>query len=164
MSGICISRAKGGPFLAAFRDNVWPLKPAFYPALLSDLFRINAFVYLYINAEIEPAMNTSVTNPSWMEPLMPPEVGQKRLEDAAFDLVSRASSLAGQTNPIVTASIGTLVRSMNCYYSNLIKGHDRIFIRWGFSPGFIDLACEALLRLIGNTVTCRGSARASCTH
>jgi Fic family protein len=69
-------------------------------------------------------MDTPVTNPSWMEPLLPPEEGQKRLEDAAFDLVSRSSSLAGQTNPIVTASIGTLVRSMNCYYSNLIEGHD----------------------------------------
>jgi Fic family protein len=69
-------------------------------------------------------MNTPVTNPNWMEPLMPPEEGQRRLEDAAFDLVSRASSLAGQINPLVTASIGTLVRSMNCYYSNLIEGHD----------------------------------------
>ena len=56
--------------------------------------------------------------------MMPPEEGQRRLEDAAFDLVSRASSLAGQSNPIVTASIGALVRSMNCYYSNLIEGHD----------------------------------------
>jgi Fic family protein len=59
-----------------------------------------------------------------MEPTMPPEEGQRRLEDLAFDLVARASSLAGQTSPIVTASIGTLVRSMNCYYSNLIEGHD----------------------------------------
>lgn len=33
---------------------------------------------------------------------MPPEEGQRRLEDAAFDLVSRASYLAAQTNPIVT--------------------------------------------------------------
>jgi Fic family protein len=65
-----------------------------------------------------------MTNPSWMEPMMPPEEGQRRLEDAAFDLVSRASSLAGQSTPIVTASIGALVRSMNCYYSNLIEGHD----------------------------------------
>lgn len=56
--------------------------------------------------------------------MLPPEEGQRQLEDAAFDLVSRASSLAGQMNPIVTASVGTLVRSMNCYYSNLIEGHD----------------------------------------
>jgi hypothetical protein len=88
------------------------------------LFRINAFVCLHLNPAIKPAMNTPVTNPNWMEPLMPPEEGQRRLEDAAFDLVSRASSLAGQINPLVTASIGTLVRSMNCYYSNLIEGHD----------------------------------------
>jgi|CZKL01.1.fsa_nt_gi Fic family protein len=69
-------------------------------------------------------MNTPVTHVGWMEPMMPPEEGQRRIEDAAFDLVARASSLAGQTSPIVTASIGTLVRSMNCYYSNLIEGHD----------------------------------------
>jgi hypothetical protein len=69
-------------------------------------------------------MDAPVTNPSRMEPLLPPVEGQRRLEDAAFDLVSRASSLAGQTNPIVTTSIGMLVRSMNCYYSNLIEGHD----------------------------------------
>ena len=69
-------------------------------------------------------MDAHITNPSWMDPMLPPEEGQRQLEDAAFDLVSRASSLAGQTNPIVTASIGTLVRSMNCYYSNLIEGHD----------------------------------------
>lgn len=56
--------------------------------------------------------------------MLPPEEGQRQLEDAAFDLVSRASSLAGQMNPIVTESVGTLVRSMNCYYSNLIEGHD----------------------------------------
>ena len=27
-------------------------------------------------------------------------------------------------NPILRESVGTLVRSMNCYYSNLIEGHD----------------------------------------
>jgi Fic family protein len=59
-----------------------------------------------------------------MEPMMPPEEGQRRLEDAAFDLVARASALAGLTHPTVAASIGALVRSMNCYYSNLIEGHD----------------------------------------
>src|ERR1035437_4968137 len=77
-----------------------------------------------LKSVMEPAMNTPITNPSWMEPILPPEEGQKRLEDAAFDLVSRASSLAGQTNPIVSASIGTLVRSMNSYSPTLTEGHD----------------------------------------
>jgi len=48
----------------------------------------------------------------------------KALEDMAFDLISNANALAGQVHPIVTESVGNLVRSMNCYYSNLIEGHD----------------------------------------
>jgi Fic family protein len=55
---------------------------------------------------------------------MLPEESNRELEDIAFELTSKASSLAGQINPIVTLAIGNLVRSMNCYYSNLIEGHD----------------------------------------
>lgn len=58
-----------------------------------------------------------------IEPLLPPE-GAGDLNDLAFDLVSKASSFAGMLNPVVSKSMGTLVRSMNCYYSNLIEGHD----------------------------------------
>lgn len=62
-------------------------------------------------------------NVASMEPMLPEEANRS-LEDVAFELTSKASSLAGQINPIVTRSIGNLVRSMNCYYSNLIEGHD----------------------------------------
>jgi len=58
-----------------------------------------------------------------MEPMLPEE-SHRQLEDVAFDLTSKASSLAGQVNPVVAMAIGSLVRSMNCYYSNLIEGHD----------------------------------------
>lgn len=58
-----------------------------------------------------------------MEPMLSPE-GQRLLEDLAIDLVAKANSLAGQIHPTVQAGIGELVRSMNCYYSNLIEGHD----------------------------------------
>jgi Fic family protein len=58
-----------------------------------------------------------------MEPKLPEEANRD-LEDIAFTLIASASSLAGQVNPIVTRSIGELVRLMNCYYSNLIEGHD----------------------------------------
>jgi Fic family protein len=64
-----------------------------------------------------------ITDPAWMEPMLPEE-SNRQLEDVAFDLTSKASSLAGQVNPIVAMAIGDLVRSMNCYYSNLIEGHD----------------------------------------
>jgi hypothetical protein len=41
-----------------------------------------------------------ITNPANMEPLLPEE-SNRQLEDIAFDLTSKASSLAGQINPIV---------------------------------------------------------------
>ncbi len=58
-----------------------------------------------------------------MEPLLPPE-NASELNDLAIDLVSKASAFAGMLNPVVARSVGDLVRSMNCYYSNLIEGHD----------------------------------------
>ncbi len=57
------------------------------------------------------------------EPVLPPE-GDPALEDVAVRLVARANQLAGQLSPAVRASVGDLVRSMNCYYSNLIEGHN----------------------------------------
>src|SRR5713101_7661722 len=60
---------------------------------------------------------------SGIEPTLPSEQ-QADLEDLAFELVSAASSLAGQLNLTVRAGVGDLVRSMNCYYSNLIEGHN----------------------------------------
>lgn len=58
-----------------------------------------------------------------MEPMLPPE-GERKLEDLAMDLATKASGLASQLPQAVRRSIGDLVRSMNCYYSNLIEGHD----------------------------------------
>ena len=58
-----------------------------------------------------------------MEPMLPPD-GERKLEDLALDLATKASGLASQLQPAVRSSIGDLVRSMNCYYSNLIEGHD----------------------------------------
>jgi Fic family protein len=61
--------------------------------------------------------------PAAAEPYMPAE-GTEFLENLAFDLAREASELSGRLNPIVRQSIGDLVRSMNCYYSNLIEGHN----------------------------------------
>ena len=55
---------------------------------------------------------------------MLPEDRQHRLADLATELVARASALAGRLHPVLRESIGDLVRSMNCYYSNLIEGHN----------------------------------------
>ena len=58
-----------------------------------------------------------------MEPMLPPD-GESRLEDLALDMATKASGLASQLPLAVRKGVGDLVRSMNCYYSNLIEGHD----------------------------------------
>ena len=46
------------------------------------------------------------------------------LRDFAFMLGEDAAGLAGRLAPGTAAAVGDLVRGMNCYYSNLIEGHD----------------------------------------
>ena len=58
-----------------------------------------------------------------MEPLVPAE-GAQALDDEAVSLIAESNQLAGRLHPVLRDSIGDLVRSMNCYYSNLIEGHD----------------------------------------
>jgi Fic family protein len=61
-----------------------------------------------------------------MEPMTISEANpaRRQIDDLAFQLNQDANRLAGRLAPAVAASIGDLVRSMNCYYSNLIEGHD----------------------------------------
>jgi Fic family protein len=63
-------------------------------------------------------------NVSAMEPLLPKD--RPELENLATDLVAKANTLAGRLHPVMRASVGDLVRSMNCYYSNLIEGHNTL--------------------------------------
>ena len=58
-----------------------------------------------------------------MEPMLPEEAAHG-LEDGAVELIAEANRLAGRVHPVLQQSIGDLVRSMNCYYSNLIEGHN----------------------------------------
>lgn len=59
-----------------------------------------------------------------MEPMLPSEGQFPGLDNMAFDLATKAAALAGRVHEAVRAEVEGLVRSMNCYYSNLIEGHD----------------------------------------
>ncbi|NTE68084.1 Fic family protein [Agrobacterium tumefaciens] len=59
-----------------------------------------------------------------IEPLLPES--NRELEDVAIELTSAANRFAARLHPIMRASVGDLVRSMNCYYSNLIEGHNTL--------------------------------------
>src|SRR6266436_5971590 len=66
-----------------------------------------------------------MTSISSMEPMFPEEQ-QHDLDDLATDLIAKANALAGRLPPVMRAGVGNLVRSMNCYYSNLIEGHNTL--------------------------------------
>lgn len=65
----------------------------------------------------------ALLTPAAAEPFMPAE-GTELLENLAFDLAGEGSELSGQLHPVVRLSVAERVRSMNCYYSNLIEGHN----------------------------------------
>ena len=60
-----------------------------------------------------------------MEPLLLSERSrfQRDLGDLAVDLAAASAGFRRSLPPGVAASLSDLVRSMNCYYSNLIEGH-----------------------------------------
>jgi Fic family protein len=53
-----------------------------------------------------------------------PDILSDRLETLIVELSLAAGQFAGRLAPRVRIVVGELVRSMNCYYSNLIEGHD----------------------------------------
>ena len=61
-----------------------------------------------------------------MEPMMIGESSRHRtaLTDLAIELTGRSAGFRRSLPEGVTVALSHLVRAMNCYYSNLIEGHD----------------------------------------
>jgi Fic family protein len=61
-----------------------------------------------------------------MEPLLIGETSRHRgkLTDLALELAQKAAGFRRSLPDSLLASLADLVRAMNCYYSNLIEGHD----------------------------------------
>jgi Fic family protein len=61
-----------------------------------------------------------------MEPMVIGETSPHRtvLNDLALDLAARSAGFSRSLPAGVRAALADLVRAMNCYYSNLIEGHD----------------------------------------
>lgn len=64
--------------------------------------------------------------PSMMEPMLVSESSKHRkdLVDLAVDLAAHSSGFRRSLPEGILTALSDLVRSMNCYYSNLIEGHD----------------------------------------
>ncbi len=61
-----------------------------------------------------------------MEPLLIGDGSRHRAEltDLALELAQKSAGFRRSLPESLVASLANLVRSMNCYYSNLIEGHD----------------------------------------
>ncbi|MEL6578657.1 MAG: Fic family protein [Cyanobacteria bacterium J06621_12] len=79
----------------------------------------NLYLVCKINGKTNGKMQESI---SLIEPLMP-SVENRQLVNLASELIEAAAGLNQSVHPVLRKELGTLVRSMNCYYSNLIEGH-----------------------------------------
>jgi Fic family protein len=91
------------------------------------------YCYTVNYEEYEPAMeaaNDAVEDrsetPSAMEPLVLSAESRHRgpLSDLAVELAAASSGFRRSLPPGVVGPLAELVRAMNCYYSNLIEGHN----------------------------------------
>ncbi len=78
-----------------------------------------------IKADIKPVADRGEAV-SLMEPLLIGEGSAHRagLTDLALDLAQKSAGFRRSLPASLLASLAGLVRAMNCYYSNLIEGHD----------------------------------------
>ncbi len=78
-----------------------------------------------IEADIKTAEDRGETV-SLMEPILIGDGSRHRAEltDLALDLAQKSAGFRRSLPESLVTSLADLVRSMNCYYSNLIEGHD----------------------------------------
>src|ERR1700734_99956 len=78
-----------------------------------------------IKEDIQPVVDRG-ENVAQMAPLLISEDSRHRgpLTDLAIDLARKAAGFRSSLAPGIRTALADLVRSMNCYYSNLIEGHD----------------------------------------
>lgn len=77
-----------------------------------------------IKADIKEADRGEATDA--MTPLILPQNARRRgeLADVALELATQSAAFRSSLPPGVAAELARLVRTMNCYYSNLIEGHN----------------------------------------
>ena len=61
-----------------------------------------------------------------MQPMKIGEGGSRFRDsvDLALELTAKSAAFRSSLPPAIRTGLADLVRAMNCYYSNLIEGHD----------------------------------------
>jgi Fic family protein len=65
----------------------------------------------------------AIESVDWIEPARLEDAGEEVM-NAVAELSAKASRLGEALHPRTAANLASLVRMMNCYYSNLIEGHN----------------------------------------
>ncbi len=86
-----------------------------------DMYTLEPQVDTVMNADIKTADRDEIV--SVMEPLLLGPRHRGALTDLAFDLTQKSAAFRASLPASILSSLSDLVRSMNCYYSNLIEGH-----------------------------------------
>jgi len=78
------------------------------------------------NADKQADINPAGSSTGLMEPMLVSEGSRRRedLADLAVELASASAAFRAQLPSSIVSALAGLVRSMNCYYSNLIEGHN----------------------------------------
>jgi len=76
-----------------------------------------------ISAKLRRYEVVMFTTPNQMEP-MTVSGDQRELNDLAIEVIRQSAALSKCIHPLSQLPIVSLVRTMNCYYSNLIEGHN----------------------------------------
>lgn len=87
--------------------------------------KVKADIEKDIKEDVEPVIDRE-ERPALMEPLVLSGDSRHReaLNDLAFELAQHSASFRRSLPEGVMTALAKLVRAMNCYYSNLIEGHD----------------------------------------
>ena len=88
-----------------------------------ELFNANSRFRSFEIGNRQPRMNALIEATSRIEPCLLDAAGMPLL-DLVAALVRASAALGQRLHPRSAASLADLVRVMNCYYSNLIEGHN----------------------------------------
>jgi Fic family protein len=86
------------------------------------MYTFESQVGAVMDADIKTADRGEIV--SVMEPLLLGPRHRGPLTDLAFDLTQKSAAFRASLPASILSSLSDLVRSMNCYYSNLIEGHN----------------------------------------
>jgi len=107
-------------------NGKWGLAQEINYAIIDAMAKTDADVKADIGADGKGLSSDGKEPVSLVEPLLIPEGSSFRgeLTDLAVELAARSAGFRRSLPEGIVTALADLVRSMNCYYSNLIEGHD----------------------------------------